>query len=328
MAMAGFLLGMVLSESDFRLQVEASILPLKGLFMALFFVAVGMSIDLELVRAQASWIAGCVVGVIAIKVAVMALLGRVFRLDGPGAARAAALLTPCSEFGFVLFATTKAAGLIGENGFAVAVVVVSITMALTPLVVNAGYWLAERVKRQAEAGAGIKEISEELTNHVVVAGYGRAGRLMCLMLKQTETPYIAFDLNPERIADGQRQGHHVHYGDVADPHMQGAAAFAKARSVVVTLETLRDAERLVGELRQFYPHVPIQLAAPDLRAQDVMRRLGVADVVCTSVEGNLQLGEAMLRAAGVAQSDIEELAVALRQNDYALLRDAGGRPDR
>jgi glutathione-regulated potassium-efflux system protein KefB len=322
MAMAGFLLGVILSQSEFRLQVEASVLPLKGVFMALFFVAVGMSIDLRLVMAEATLIAGYVVLVLILKVAVMVILGRSFGLGRAGSWKAAAFLAPCSEFGFVLFATSKATGLIGETGFAIAVVVVSATMAATPFIMALGYSAAHRLAPEATSATAVNKVGEGLQNHIVVAGYGRAGRLMCLMLKKTDTPYIAFDLNPARIRHGQAEGHNVHYGDLADPRMQGTAAFAKAKSVVVTLDDPHAAERLIGELRAFYRETPIQVAAPDLPSQDAMRRLGVAEAICTSVEGSLQLGEAMLRVAGVAEHDIEVLAEALRRNDYALLRES------
>lgn len=320
MAMGSFLLGVTLSASDFRYQVQACILPLKGVFMGLFFVAVGMSIDLPLVLAEGTLILGYVVLVIAIKVVAMGLLGRLFGLDQVGALRAAFLLAPCSEFGFVLFASTRGAGLMSDHGFAIAVALVSLTMAATPFTVKLGYGLADRLGGRGKAEPQLKEMSEELAKQVVIAGYGRSGRLMCLMLERTGTPYIAFDLNLPRIKQGQLEGHEVYYGDVADPKMQGAAAFAKARSVVVTLEDVAAAERLVGLLRQFYPHLPIQLAAPDLPTQDAMRRLGVAEAVCTAIEGNLQLGEAMLRSAGVTAPDIESLMVALRHDDYALIR--------
>jgi voltage-gated potassium channel Kch len=104
--------------------------------------------------------------------------------------------------------------------------------------------------------------------------------------------------------------------------MQGAAAFARARSVVITLEDARAATHLVASLRSFYPHLPIQVAAPDLPTQDRMRALGAANVICTSVEGNIQLGQEMLRAAGVAEPAIDMLVETLRKSDYALVRSA------
>jgi voltage-gated potassium channel Kch len=195
-------------------------------------------------------------------------------------------------------------------------------MALTPVAVALGYGLGDRVSGKAKTAPmpQLKELSQELENHVVVAGYGRSGRLMSLMLEKTNTPYIAFDLDLTRIYAGKQEGHNVHYGDVTDTDMQGAAAFAKAKSVVITLEDIDRAVRLVTALRNFYPHLPIQIAAPDLPTQDRLRALGAADVVCTSVEGSLQLGEEMLRAAGVAEPGIEALVKALRASDYAVIR--------
>ncbi len=322
MAMGSFVLGIMLSKSEFRFQVEANILPLKGLFLALFFVAVGMSIDIRLVAEQLLLVLGFVLAVIAVKIVAIAVLARLFGLATPDAIRAAFVLAPCSEFGFVLFAAAKDGGLLGAHGFAIAVAVVSISMALTPFAVAIGYRLADRLSGKAQAPAQLKELSQELDNHVVVAGYGRGGRLMSLMLEKTDTPYIAFDLDLARIYDGKQEGYNVHYGDVTDPTMQGAAAFAKARSVVITLEDTDAATRLVEALHGFYPQLPIQIAAPDLPTQDRLRAIGAAEVVCTSVEGNIQLGQEMLRAAGLADSVIAELIDGLRDNDYALVRSA------
>ena len=320
MAMGAFVLGVMLSASDFRYQVEASILPLKGIFMALFFVGVGMSIDIDVAVSAGSILFVLVFQVIAIKIAVMVLLGLVFGLGAAGALRSAFLLSPCSEFGFVVFAAAKTGGLLNDHGFAIAVVVVSLSMALTPFVVNLGYWLADRLAGKPKVEASLKEISEGMENHVVVAGCARPGRLMCIMLEKTDSPYIAFDLDLGHITRAKAEGLNVHYGDVSDPEMQGAAAFAKAKSVVVTLEDMEAAKRLVEHIQTFYPHLPIQLAAPDLPTQDAMRAIGVKDAICTGIEGNLQLAGTMLRTVGVPKEDIDELIETLRKGDYAMIR--------
>ncbi len=327
MAMGSFILGIMLSKSDFRYQVEANILPLKGLFLALFFVAVGMSIDIRLVAEQLLLVLGFVLSVMVIKVVAIGGLARLFGLATPDALRAAFLLAPCSEFGFVLFAEARGGGLLSDHGFAIAVASISLSMAFTPFAVALGYRLAAGLRRKPAAAPQLKELSQELENHVVVAGYGRGGRLMSLMLEKTDTPYIAFDLDLTRIYDGKQEGHNVHYGDVADQEMRGAAAFAKARSVVITLEDTKAAIRLVEALSGFYPHLPIQIAVPDLPTQDRIRAMGAAEAICTSVEGNIQLGQRMLRAAGVVEPAIDTLVQALRESDYALVRSARGKTD-
>lgn len=251
MAMGAFLLGVTLSASDYRYQVEASVLPLKGLFMALFFVAVGMSIDINAAVSAGPIMIVYVLQIVALKIVVMVLLGLLFGLGRAGALRSAFLLSPCSEFAFVVFAAAKAGGLLTENGFALAVVVVSLTMALTPFAVKLGYWLADHFEGKPKVEVFLKEMSEEMENHAVVAGCGRTGRLMCIMLERTNTPYIAFDLDLTRITDARAEGLNVHYGDVSDPAMQGAAAFAKAKSVIITLADIEAAKRLVEQLQNF-----------------------------------------------------------------------------
>ncbi len=317
MAMGAFLLGMMLAASDFRHQVEVSVSPLKRVLMGLFFVAVGMSINFAVVVELGPILMAIVASIVAIKVVVLALLSLLFGLGRAASLRAAFLLAQCGKFGFVVFAMAHEGGLLTDHDFAIVLVVISLSMALTPLLAKLGNGLAGRLAPQTMP---LKELSEEMRDHVVVAGYGRSGRLMCLMLESTDTPYIAFDLDLEGIAEGKSAGHNVHFGDVTDPEMQGAAAFAQAKAVVVTLEDMQAAARLVEELANFYPHLPIHMATPDLATRDAMRARGVAEAVCNLVEGNLQLGGSMLSTAGVVQEDIDLLIEDFRRDDYALLR--------
>lgn len=323
MAMGSFLLGMMLAASNFRHQVEGSISPLKRVLMGLFFVAVGMSIKFDVLLELGPILIAIVAFVVVAKIMIMALLGLAFGLGRAGTLRAAFLVAQCGEFGFVVFAMAHAGGLLTDHEFATVLVVVSLSMALTPLLVTFGYWLAANL---AVKTMPLKELSEEMRDHVVVAGYGRTGRLMCMMLQSTGTPYIAFELDLESIAEAKNRGHNVHFGDVTDPEMQGAAAFARATAVVVTLEDMNAAARLVEELANFYPYLPIHMATPDLASRDAMRARGVAEAVCNRVEGNLQLGGSMLRSAGVLQRDIDQLIENFRRDDYALLRGVAANP--
>ena len=317
MAMGAFVLGMMLAASDFRHQVEVSVSPLKRVLMGLFFVAVGMSINFAVLVELGPILLAIVAFIVVIKVVVMALLALIFGIARADSLRAAFLLAQCGEFGFVVFAVAHTDGLLTDHDFAIVLVVISLSMALTPLLVKLGHGLAGRFTAKP---VRLKELSEEMENHVVVAGYGRTGRLMCRMLESTDTPYIAFDLDPKGIAAAKTRGHNVHYGDVTDPEMQGAAAFARARAVVVTLEDMQAAARLVEELVNFYPHLPIHMATPDLATRDAMRARGATKAFCNMVEGNLFLGGSVLSTAGVVQEDIEQLIEDFRRDDYALLR--------
>lgn len=320
MAMGTFLLGVLLSNSDFRYQIEASVLPLKSLFMALFFVAVGMAINLQVAIAAWDSLLFYVAIILLIKVATLTLLARGFGLNWIGSLRSALLLSQCGEFGFVLFAASLSAGLLSETGFALSVVVVSISMALTPFMVKLGERVAQKSSSTSVAESSLKQTSQSLEGHVVVAGYNRIGRLMCLMLEKSETPYIAFDMLQSSVEQGQREGFEVFYGDVTNPYMQGAAALATARAVVLSLEDMDRAEKLVDYLHTFYPNVPVLMAVPSLSDQNRMRAKGVQQVVCTQVEGGLQLGQQLLEAAGTGATEVGQLVEQLRENDYSLIR--------
>ncbi len=322
MAMGAFILGVLLSVSDYRYQVEISVLPLKGVFMALFFVAVGMSIDIDLAVATGPMLFAYLAMVVSLKLTGSALVGRLFGLDWGDSLRTSSLISQSGEFGFVLFALAANEGLLSEQEFALAVVVISLSMAITPFVVRAGYWFADSLASSTPAQTGADPSSEALQDHVIVAGYNRIGRLMCIMLTRTGTPHIAFDIDPARVAGGRAEGANLHLGDVTNPLMHGVAAFARAKVIVVALEDIEKAARLVEHLRSFYPHLAIQMAAQDLATQNRMREMGVMDVICTQVEGGLQLGQTMLHAAGVSDTDIDDLSHALRIDDYAAIRDS------
>lgn len=320
MALGAFLMGMALSGCRYRYQLEALIEPVKLVLLSLFFVSVGMSVDLGLLARDPGTVFMHVGALLTLKAGVLFGLSLAFGLSLKTAIRLALLLSQSGEFGFVLFGAALAAGLIGAEEFGQAVLVISVTMAATPFLAR----LADRFVVWF-AGAGVSPSAAapaplEHEGHVLVAGYGRTGRTVCLMLDNVQIPYVAFDLDLERVSLGKREGRPVHYGDVSHPALLGVAGVGRASAVVVTVGRTHTVERLVSTIRNLYPAVPVIAEARDLGAWERIAASGATLVVPAWAEASLDLGEAVLQRLGVEAERLSVLRENLRKADYALLR--------
>jgi glutathione-regulated potassium-efflux system protein KefB len=320
MALGGFVVGMGLSQSRWRHAVESVLEPVRSPLMGLFFAAVGMSIDVALVRAHWRGIALGVAALVLCKVALVLGLGRAFRLSRPAAIRTAFLLGQGGEFGFVLFAAAGAAGVLGDGQRALGMLAIAVSMAATPLLVRLGDGLAERVERRERlAAASAAAAPEGGARHVIVAGYGRVGRIVCLLLEKCDVPFRAFDRDPERVELGRRDGRDVSFGHLVDAASLAAAGIGRSAAVVVTFGDAAQSERLVAAVRHFHPDVPLHVRVRDLAMRRRLLADGAASAVPEAAEGSLQLGAEVLRALEVAEDDVLRLLDAARAHDYAWL---------
>ena len=321
MALGAFMMGMLFSASEYRHQIEASVEPFKGVLIGLFFIAVGMSIDLQLlVEAWAEVVAG-VAALMTLKVAILFVLALVFGLGRAAAIRTSFILGQCGEFGFVLFGAALAGGLLSEDQFGLSLMLVAMTMIVTPLMAKAGDHLAERFGKAPAEATVDQALAEGLKRHVVIAGYGRGGRTLAFMLEKRGIPFLAFDNDTTAVALGQKRGHHVHYGDMTNPEISKAAGLSEASAVVVTVEDIHQAERVISNVRVLCPSAPIYARAKDFGAKGALLSSGVSHAVPEAAEGIIQLGTAVLWGIGTADSDVEALVADLRRDDYALMHE-------
>lgn len=320
MALGAFLMGMLLSASDYRHQIEASVEPFKGVLIGLFFISVGMSIDLDLLVNQWPEVAQGVTALIILKVLTLLVLGLLIGLSRAAAIRTAFILGQCGEFGFVLFGAALAAGLLTGGEFGLSLMLVTVTMIVTPLLAKAGDYLATRFGTQPAKGEAEEAPAAGLKRHVVLAGYGRGGRIIALMLEKKEIPFVAFDIDSSSVALGRERGHKVHFGDMANAEILKGAGLAEARAVVVTMDDPHQVEKVITDIRVLYPSVPIYARARDFQSKDALLASGVSHAVPAAAESGLSLGTAVLQAAGVSDSDLEMLVADFRRDDYAILR--------
>lgn len=323
MALGAFLMGMLLSGSRYHYQIQAQVEPYKGLLMSLFFVAVGMSIDFAAIADHPLRIAAQVVLIVLIKILVMLGLGLVFRLGTATAIRVAFLLAQAGEFGFVLFGTAKALGVISDDIFALGVAVISTSMLLTPLLIKVGNALATRFEPEEAAPAGVSVGIPEAApsgRQVIIAGYGRVGHSVAVLLHQSGVPVLIVDKDPARVEQGRADGLPVYFGDISDPHLLEAIHMEQAALVVLAVDHPRTALRAMTHLRNAYPDLPVIARGKDLEGVGHLLAAGATRAFPEILESSLRLGAEALQILGVAGDDVDRLVEGVRSTRYEVLR--------
>ena len=317
MALGAFLAGLLLSESEFRHQVEADIEPFRGILLGLFFMTVGMSIDLGLAFSDVFLVLACLGGLIAIKFAMMLGVALAIRLPLAAALKSAALLAQGGEFAFVILGAATAATVVAGETADLLFLVIALSMTVTPGIVWGVGQIVGLFERHTDVTPTnrVEDIAE-LEGHVIIAGFGRVGRTVARLLDAKLVPYIAVDTDVERVREARKDGQAVYYGNAARLGVLRLLGGEKARAVVVTMSTQGQAvDRTVSHVRRGLPDLPIFARARDPIHARHLEELGVAGTVLETLEASLQLGGAVLRSSGVEAEQVEEVIRALRHVD-------------
>nr|WP_246423183.1 monovalent cation:proton antiporter-2 (CPA2) family protein [Roseospira visakhapatnamensis] len=316
MAMGAFMAGLLLAESEFRHQVRADIEPFRGFLLGLFFMAVGMSMDFGTAMAAGPMVIMLVLGLLLIKVTLLYGLTRRFGLGRDDAIRASVLLCQGGEFGFVLFTLAASTGLLDRATAQILILTVSITMALTPLMVKALPLLIprrpDRAMRALAPQGGASGEASGPGGPVIIAGYGRVGQTVARLMEAADIPYHALDLQADRVSRARRDGQRVYYGDASRGDVLRGAGLDDARAVVITLDQPDHAERAAAAVRRIRPNVPVFARARDPVHAAELARHGVTASVSEALESSLQLGALLLRDAKQTPQDVDRLLGDLR----------------
>jgi glutathione-regulated potassium-efflux system ancillary protein KefC len=319
MALGAFLMGMLVADSRYRYQIQALVEPFKGLLMSLFFVAVGMSIDLHAIAEHPGPLAADVVVIVLLKILVLTALALAFRLGPATAVRVGFLLGQAGEFGFVLLGTAKALGVISDGNFVLGAALISVSMMLTPLLVGVGNRLASRLE---PTGQSAEREATALTapGQVVIGGYGRVGHSVAVLLHQSGVPVLVFERDPERVAQGRKDGLPVYFGDIADAHLLAASRIDQAALVILTVDHPRTALRALTHLRNACPDLRVIARAKDLEGVAHLLAAGATLAYPEILESSLRLGSEALRILGVSGDEVDRLMEGVRSTRYEVLR--------
>ena len=321
LTLGAFLAGLLLAETEFRHQIEADIKPFQGLLMGLFFMAIGMQVDLA--AAVRNWwlVAALAVGLIVLKTLILYLLCRVLmKLPVFLSLRVGMTLAQGGEFGFILIGAAALIGFIPEPMKQVCLIVISISMIATPFLAVASKALADRFERFTPVGlAALEQDNIDLARHVVIAGFGRVGRIVARLLEARRIPYVAIDSNAANVLDGRSRGLPVYFGHAAQRDLLWSVGIDRASALVITMGEARTALELVAMLKHRLPELPIIARARDSdNARDLLD-LGADIAVPETLEASLVLGAAALKQHDIGDSEIEAALNELRADRGFLL---------
>jgi glutathione-regulated potassium-efflux system protein KefB len=318
MGLGAFLAGLLLADSEFRHELESHIEPFKGLLLGLFFIAVGMTLDLNRIADEPGLVASGVLLLLAIKTAVLLLVGRVARLPWREAARLGVVLALGGEFGFVVFAEAYKAALIDIGMRDTLNAIVGVSMAATPL-------LLLLVTKWAESGTGRTPAPEfdTIEDHhprVIIAGFGRMGQIVGRMLRAQKIPFTALENSPEQVEVSRRFGSPIYFGDPARPELLRAAGAQHAEIFVLTTDDPDANVRTARIVKRHFPQLKIFARARN--RQHAFKLMDMdAQIVRETFHSSLMLGQRVMQALGMPEDVAIERRERFREHDEALLRE-------
>jgi CPA2 family monovalent cation:H+ antiporter-2 len=298
MALGAFIAGLLLAETEFRHEVEVTIEPFKGLLLGLFFVSIGIGLNVPLLLARPGEIIGAAVGLLVANAAVIFGLARLFGLKTRSAAEAALLLAGAGEFAFVILGQAMDQNLVERTTGQALLVAATLSMTCIPLLAALGARIGGR-QISPTALPAEREGDQHAEARVLIAGYGRVGRLVGEMLRRHELAWVAAEHDPKLVEAARRTGETIFFGDASRPEFLMRCGLAEARALVVTMDNPDGAEAIVATARSLRPDLTIVARARDARHAQRLYDLGATDAVPETVEASLQLSEALLVEIGV-----------------------------
>jgi CPA2 family monovalent cation:H+ antiporter-2 len=321
MALGAFIAGLLLAETEFRHEVEVTIEPFKGLLLGLFFVSIGIGLDVPMLIARPLEVLGAALGLTAVNGAVVFGLAKLFRLRTRAAAEAALLLAGAGEFAFVILGQAMDQKLVDRPTGQALLVAATLSMVSIPFLAGLG----ARVGGRKISPADLPEAQGDTgaAPRVLIAGYGRVGRLVGEMLRRHDIAWVAVEQDAKLTEAARRAGETIFYGDAARPDFLARCGLAEAPALVVTMDDPDGAEAIVSVARSMRPDLTIVARARDARHAQRLYDLGATDAVPETVEASLQLSEALLVEIGVPMG----LVIASIHERRDEFRKALNRPD-
>jgi glutathione-regulated potassium-efflux system protein KefB len=314
MAMGAFLAGVMLSSSSYRHQIEGDIEPFRGLLMGLFFLAVGMSLDLYIVALEWPLLLSMLVAFTIAKGAVVYATARLFGTSNHQALHRTSMFLQGGEFAFVLYTAAMSGGVIDARENALFTTVVILSMAVTPVLMLA----ADRLLRTQASTDGV-DVAHELKGQILVIGFGRFGQIVSQILLAKGVSLSVIDMNPDRIRDAGRFGFKVFYGDGARLDTLRHSGASTADAFLICINDPKAAMQIVELAQHEFPQAKLLVRSYDRGHAVELIRAGVDYQIRETVESAYLMGAEGLRALGYADIDVEEASADIRQRDIARL---------
>ncbi len=325
LALGAFLAGMLISETEYRYQVEDDIKPFRDILLGLFFITIGMLLDIQVVIENFLWVAIILAALILVKIVLITGLSRLFGAEPNVAVRTGMNLAQGGEFGFVLLAQAGSSGLI-ENGILQPILAaVILSMFLAPFIIEYSESMTQRLytsewlqRSMQITSIAAQTIAEQ--NHVIICGYGRSGQNLSRILEQESIPFIALDLDPQRIHEAKIAGESVMYGDAARKEVLIAAGMLRAKVLVVSYSDTVSSLKILNHVRTLRPELTVVVRTRDDSDIDLIKEAGATEVVAEVMEGSLMLASHALMFMNISTGRVLRRIRQTREQRYSLFR--------
>ena len=316
-SLGAFIAGALLAESSYRHELEADIGPFEGLLLGIFFTAIGMSLNLGLLLAEPGLIISLTLALIVVKATILFLLGRWQGLEAGPSRRLAFALSQGGEFAFVLLSVGQAAGVLGSKPSQILAVVITLSMAMTPVLLL----LDRRLSAKAKAPTRPFDTLPDNDGHVVIAGFGRFGQITARVLRAKGIPFTALDISVEQVDFVRRFGNKAFFGDASRPEVLEAAQMDKARAFVLAIDDVEASMRAAEYVKKQYPHVPIYARARDRMHAYRLLDLGVAAMRRETFLASLDLTRSLMLGLGYSERVASRIVKTFRDHDERRLNE-------
>lgn len=318
LALGAFLAGLMLGETEFKHQTEVDIEPFKSLLLGLFFMTVGMGLDIPTMLSQWQNVFLGLFGLLAVKLIVTFVAVRIFAGKMSTALETAFLLAPAGEFAFVIMAAGAAGDVLSGNDVTLVTAIVGLSMMITPALSKLGQYLAKRFDVETEENAVEIDEYAELEGHVIIAGFGRVGQTVAHILQNEKTEFVALETKPTRVNAMRKEGWRVYLGDAARKEILVKAGIKGAAMAVFTLDDAIAVEAMVVAARELRPQMPIIVRARDATHARELYKAGANFVVPETIEAGLQMASRTLREFGYDSETSRDIIAHERDREYKL----------
>lgn len=317
LGLGAFIAGVLLADSEYRHEIEANIEPFKGLLLGLFFIAVGMSVNIGLIVSTPGLVFGLALGLLVIKFAILYGLARAFRIPERCARNLAFAMPQGGEFAFVLFTAATAYQVLSAEEADLLILIVSLSMALTPFI----FLFNERVVKPwfDNRKPPVFDRIDDTGNPVIIAGFGRVGQIVGRLLRVKQIPFTALEINQSQVDFVRKFGGKLYYGDARRIDLLRAAHVERARAFVIAVDDIEASIRIAETVKHNFPGVPIYARARNRHHAHRLMDIGVTNIEREAFHSSIELAAGLLRGLGYDEERVRASVQKFKQHDSATL---------
>lgn len=323
--LGAFIAGMLISETRYRYQVESDIAAFRDILLGLFFITIGMLLNVSQLVHNMGLVLLVLVGLIVFKAFIVAVLARIFGYEPGVAVRAGVTLAQGGEFSFVLLALGFANGIIDGQELQVVLAASLLSMIIAPFIIQRNLQIAEFFARsythnRTRQIEEIKQTGKKLSDHVIICGFGRSGQYLARFLKEENIPFIALDIDLARVQEAATAGENVVYGDASRRVVLHAAGIDRAKAMVISYNDMQSSMKILHVVQEIAPALPVIVRTIDETTMEPLREAGASEVVPEVLEGSLMLASHALVLLGVPLNRVVKRIRQFREERYKMFR--------